>query len=221
MKKVVMKKMDTKKMDNRNEMSVSRGALLELRRERELIEQGHRFLDEKRIHLARELLLRIETWQALLDELGNAETEAKQSLVEAVASYGILDLQAHPTAKIAKVDWSGTDLRFLGLTLPAKTLAVTLDGTEQKPSVKRPLAEETAQRYARVVEIAAEGAAMLTSMLRLEAEYKRTERSVRALENVVMPEIFEQQKNTEDALAELEQEEAVRVRLFAKRNKET
>lgn len=208
-------------MDNRNETSVSRGALLELRRERELIEQGHRFLDEKRIQLARELLHRVEAWQALLDNLDNAETEAKQSLVEAVASYGILDLQTHPTAKVAKVDWSGSDLRFLGLTLPAKTLAVTLDGTEQKPSAKRPLAEETGQRYARVVEIAAEGAAMLTSMLRLEAEYKRTERSVRALENVVMPEIFEQQKNTEDALAELEQEEAVRVRLFAKRNRET
>lgn len=208
-------------MNNQNETSVSRGALLELRRERELIEQGHRFLDEKRIQLARELLHRIKAWQLLLADLDHAEAEARQTLVEAVSSYGILDLQAHPIANVEKVDWSGSDLRFLGLTLPVKNLAVTLDGTEEKPSVKRPLADETGKRYARVVEIAAEGAAMLTSMMRLDAEYKRTERSVRALENVVMPEIFERQKFTEDALEELEQEEAVRVRLFAKRSWET
>jgi vacuolar-type H+-ATPase subunit D/Vma8 len=52
--------------------------------------------------------------------------------------------------------------------------------------------------------------------MRLEAEYKRTERSVRALENVVMPEILQQEKSTEEELAELEQEEAVRVRLFSR-----
>jgi vacuolar-type H+-ATPase subunit D/Vma8 len=39
---------------------------------------------------------------------------------------------------------------------------------------------------------------------------------VRALENVVMPEIREQEKSTEEELAELEQEEAVRVRLFSR-----
>lgn len=204
-------------MDSRNETSVSRAALLELRRERELIEQGHRFLDEKRIQLARELLHRLDAWQALLGELDDAETNARKVLVEAVASYGILDLQVYPPAKITKLDWSGNDWHFLGLILPTKSLSVTIEGKEQKPSVKRPLADKAGKRFARLIEIAAEGAALLTSMLRLEAEYKRTERSVRALENVVMPEIFEQQKNTEEALAELEQEEAVRVRLFAKR----
>ena len=87
----------------------------------------------------------------------------------------------------------------------------------QKPAaIPRPLAVSVADHYARIVEIAAESAAMITSLLRLEAEYKRTERSVRALENVVMPEIREQEKSTEEELAELEQEEAVRVRLFAR-----
>lgn len=204
-------------MDNPNEMTVSHAALLELGRERELVEQGHKFLDEKRIQLARELLHRMEAWQALLGELNDAETKARNALTEAVGAYGILDLQAHPSAKITRLDWSGSDSHFLGLILPATNLSVTLEGTKQNPSVKRPEVDETGTTYARVIEIAAEGAAMLTSMLRLQAEYKRTERSVRALENVVMPEIIERQKNTEEALAEIEQEEAVRVRLFAKR----
>lgn len=205
-------------MANGNEVSVSRAALLELRRERELIEQGHRFLDEKRMQLARELLRRIEDYKQARKELQDAETRARQVLVNAVTAHGLSDLQAYPALTLEEVDRDMDEVWFLGLSLPEVSLSLNLNGPQQVPAVPRPAAENTGEEYARVIEMAAKCAAMLTSMLRLEAEYKRTERSVRALENVVMPEIRHQESSTEDALAELEQEEAVRVRLFAKKH---
>lgn len=204
-------------MANRSEITVSRAALLELRREKELIEQGHRFLDEKRMQLARELLQRLERWEALLEKLNLAENDARDALIEAVTAHGVGDLQAYPPGKLGKLDIEKDENGFLGLVLPVMALTLEIEGTLDPPAVKRPLATIAANRYADLAEIAAEGAALLTAMLRLEDEYKRTERSVRALENVVMPEIREEEKFTEEALAELEQEEAVRVRLFARR----
>ena len=203
-------------MNQHNEVSVSRAALLELRRERELIEQGYRFLDEKRMQLAREMLHRLASWESVVDELGLAESNAREVLVEAVTAHGVADLATYPAATAASVDWSVGESHFLGLGLPVASLSIVLSGTREPAAIPRPLAVSVADHYARIVEIAAESAAMITSLLRLEAEYKRTERSVRALENVVMPEIREQEKSTEEELAELEQEEAVRVRLFAR-----
>lgn len=205
-------------MTDLHEISASRSALLELRRERELIEQGHRFLDEKRIQLARELLHRLDAWKGLLNDLDTAESEAAQIFADAVAAYGILDIASHPGAEISDTAPKASELRFLGLNLPTITLDLNLAGRARQPAVDRPLLDDVGQRYTRIAEIAATGAGMLTAMFRLDAEYKRTERSVRALENVVMPEVREQEKATEEVLAEREQEEAVRVRLFARQN---
>jgi len=190
--------------------------LQELRRERELIEQGYRFLDEKRMQLVREMLHRLASWEAIVDKLRLAESHAREVLVEAVTAHGLADLAAYPAAIASSVDWSVGEANFLGLGLPDASLSIALSGTREPAALARPLAASVADHYACVVEIAAEIAAMITSLMRLEAEYKRTERSVRALENVVMTEILEQEKSTEEELAELEQEEAVRVRLFSR-----
>lgn len=198
------------------EIGASRAALLELRREREVIEQGHRFLDEKRMQLARELLRRIDEFESLLEELADGEAAAAEALQAAVESYGLADLQVYPAATVERAEWSGDDVRFLGLNLPEAGLELTLAGPVVDPAIERPPAARVADRHARIAEIAARGAAMLTAMMKLDAEYRRTERSVRALENVVLPEVREQERLTDDALAELEQEEAVRIRLFAR-----
>jgi len=203
-------------MNQRSELSVSRAALLELRRERELIEQGYRFLDEKRMQLAREMLHRLESYEQAAARLAAAESGARDALMQAVAAHGMADLAAYPAAVVRAVDWSVKEVNFLGLVLPLASLSIELGGPGEQAAVPRPLADHVADQCARVVEVAAECAAMLTSLLKLETEFIRTERSVRALENVVMPEIREQEIAVEEELAELDQEEAVRVRLFAR-----
>ncbi|MDH5737444.1 MAG: hypothetical protein OEZ23_03990 [Gammaproteobacteria bacterium] len=199
-------------------VTASRSALLDIRREKDLVEQGFHFLDEKRLQLARELMRQMEDWRAFLETFESAENAATGRFREAMLSHGLLDLQVHPVGEIKNPLWTGKDRGFLGLTLPQKILELSQRGAPGTTVMERPAAEQAAEAYHHLVKLAAEGALILTTLLRLEAEYRRTERSVRALENVVLPEITARLKRTEDALAELEQEEAVRVRLFTRKH---
>ena len=63
-----------------------------------------------------------------------------------------------------------------------------------------------------VLEAAAPLAAVATNLRRLMREYRRTERRVRALENVVLPEIREDLAMMEEHLDLNDQEEVIRVR---------
>ncbi|MBD3648272.1 MAG: hypothetical protein HUJ31_12660 [Pseudomonadales bacterium] len=194
--------------------TVSRAALLDLRHERELIEQGHRFLDEKRMQLAREMLHRVEAYEMAIQELVQLSARGSAILSSAIDLYGLVDIEAYPSLIAEPGHWTHKDVWFLGLSLPESDLALKSSGLEAEPSASRPPAEDIGNLYQRATEQAVKVGAMLTALLRLESEYRRTERSVRALENVVMPEIRQEEKALEEALAELEQEEAVRVRLF-------
>lgn len=194
--------------------ATSRAALLELRRERELIEQGHRFLDEKRMQLAREMLLRIETLENAQDEMNAAQESAANRFSESVTRYGFADLLLHPSMR-ADASLTQQETVFLGLRLPDSSLALEAGERTREPAVPRPTAEEAGAAFRDLAVRAADIAAMLAALLRIDAEYARTERSVRALENVVMPEIRKEEKRTAEAIEEIEQEEAVRVRLFA------
>jgi V/A-type H+-transporting ATPase subunit D len=53
---------------------------------------------------------------------------------------------------------------------------------------------------------------MVGNLQRLRADYARTERRARALEDVLLPEIDETLRGVESALDELEREEVVRAR---------
>jgi V/A-type H+/Na+-transporting ATPase subunit D len=59
---------------------------------------------------------------------------------------------------------------------------------------------------------AARLAAMVGNLQRLRADYARTARRARALEDVLLPEIDETLRAVESALEELEREEVVRAR---------
>jgi V/A-type H+-transporting ATPase subunit D len=63
-----------------------------------------------------------------------------------------------------------------------------------------------------VLEAAAPLAAIAANLRRLMREYRRTERRVRALENVVLPELREDLASMEEHLDLNDQEEVIRVR---------
>ena len=201
-------------MDSGRGNASSRTALLELRRERELVEQGHHFLDEKRMQLAREMLLRIEALEKALDVLATRRRMMIETFSEALLRYGYADLLLAPVAS-ALADISLQESVLLGLRLPAAELELARGEPQREPVTDRPPADEAGAASADYLREAARVAAMLTSLQRLDAEYTRTERSVRALENVVLPEIRADEKRTAEAIEEIELEEAVRVRLFS------
>jgi V/A-type H+-transporting ATPase subunit D len=79
-------------------------------------------------------------------------------------------------------------------------------------SVQSPESEECRARFSALLPIAARLAAVTGNLERLRGEYVRTSRRARALEDVLLPEIDARLAAIDNALEELEREEAVRVR---------
>ena len=80
-------------------------------------------------------------------------------------------------------------------------------------------AQTCAREYASLTELAFELAMARANLLRLRAEYRRTERRVRSLENVIVPEMRAEQRAMEDKLDENDQEEVIRSHLFIGRQR--
>lgn len=200
-----------------SDLPVSRASLMEIQAEREVIEEGYNFLDEKLVLLAQELLQRLRAFERERDRLGAAEAEAARALAEAVGRHGLEGLQVHPPRPLqgARLTWRPRD--FLGVRLREAPALETRSGTEQTEEPARPSAEARtcANRFAQVAEEGAALAVEAANLRRLLAEYRRTEQRARALDNVILPEVRQAERRMGDRLEEAEQEEAVRIRLFA------
>lgn len=197
------------------DQAASRATLLGLRRDRRVVEEGHRFLDERRVALAHELLRRAQRYGALRADLLRRHAEARRALGDAIGRHGLDGLQAHPAWRLAPAALERRTAPFLGLTLVADArLALTA-----APDPGATWTSSEAARCARAFrELAADAAALageVASLLRLMAEYRKTERRVRALENIVLPEARADERRIEAVLEELDQEEVTRSRRFA------
>lgn len=192
--------------------TASRAALLELRQEREVVQEGHRFLDEKRVLLAREILRRLEEYEKTRVDVAGAGLTARQALDKALGWHGLENLQVHPVRALIGDGPGIQETPFLGLSLPTVRLPVN-PGEAGEPETGG--LGGCAEAYAEVARRAAELSGLAASLLRLIAEYRRTERRVRALENLILPELRRDQRQMEEVLEENELEEAIRVRLFA------
>lgn len=197
------------------EGSASRAALLALRRDRRVIEEGHRFLDERRVALAHELLRRAQAHAEHRAAFLARHERARVALGEAVGRHGLEGLQAHPPALVSGAGASRAEAPFLGVRL-VNAAGLQLAATDDPAAVLR--TSEVARCARAFRELAQDAAALageVASLMRLMNEYRRTERRVRAIENIVLPEARADERRFEAALEELDQEEVMRSRLFA------
>jgi V/A-type H+-transporting ATPase subunit D len=191
-------------------------AVEELQEERRMVQEGCAFLDEKRLLLVAEILRRLEEYRAGYAAFRAEWNAALESLGDALARHGLDELSVYPAAQgtaggeaEVQVAWSallGVDLQRVELVLPAQR-----EG--RAPVNPSPEARRCAERFrallARSVTLAAESG----NLHRLLAEYRRTARRARALEDVILPEVEATLHDLAERLEELDQEEAVRVRL--------
>lgn len=192
--------------------TASRAALLELRQEREVVQEGHRFLDEKRVLLAREILRRLAAYEAARSELRETERLARGALDRALGLHGLEHLQVHAPPEMATRKLVTDAKPFLGMQLPEASLDLA---PAAGASFESDATRDCAAAYARLAREAAALAAAESALLRLAADYRRTERRVRALENLILPELRHDERVMAEILEENEMEEAIRVRLFA------
>jgi V/A-type H+-transporting ATPase subunit D len=191
--------------------TATRSAILELRDERRAMQEGHRFLDEKCLLLAGEILRQLASHRELEHRRQRASDRAQEALVAAVARHGVDALQVH---LVEPADASTVALRRRALIgVPLFDAKLALVRRDAGPALDAsPEARDCAIRFADLAAVATELAAITGNLERLHAEYRRAVRRARALQDVLLPEIDRTLADFVARVDELEQEEAVWMR---------
>lgn len=200
-------------MANNQQRLATPSVLMELREESQVVREGFGFLDEKRLLLAAEILRQLERYEQLQRQLLEASAGAQSSLKNAVARHGLEALQLAPVKRQDNARLQLQKQAMLGVTLTSLQLREDPEGGLDEPLFPSQALNHCSQQFKTLAMLGAELAAISGNLERLQEEYRRTERRARALEDVILPELSQELCDVENRLGELDQEEAVRVRL--------
>lgn len=192
--------------------TASRSALLDLRDELGLVRDGYEFLDEKRILLAAEILRQRHTWAERRREFLERFEAARRALAAAAADQGLEGLEVCPADERPRARLDISERPYVGHVMLEASYVAGPAANAANPVRPTPSLRECRHAFDAVIAAAAELAATGANLARLVHEYRRTERRVRALENIVLPEIRADIRIMEEQLDLLDQEEVVRVR---------
>ena len=193
------------------ELTPTRSAYLELQEERIGMDEGYRFLDEKRLVLAAEILRQLERYEMMREGFTRLYREAAAALQGAVLRHGLDGLQTYPATATYWGDARQERRSVLGLEVQEVHVAEE-ESKAMEPAVNAsPEAEETGAKFAQLIPLAASLAAMTVNLVKLRDEYQLTSRRARALEDVLLPEIDRTLTQIDIALEEMDKEEIVRV----------
>ena len=202
-------------MPDDGEVIATRVAWLELSDERRQVREGYELLDEKRMLLAGEIMRGLAAYAQLAARRGRQQAEAQTATAGALAACGCDGLAVEPPLDLRPARLRVETARFLGI--PVATVALEGgDGPAHPSLLPLPEVRGCAAAWLDLVRTAAESAALAGNLRRLAAEYVRTERRARALENVVLPDIDATLQRISEQLDAVDQEEAVRVRNAAR-----
>lgn len=188
------------------EFTPTRSLAIALTDERRTMREGYAFLDEKCLLLAGEMLREVRRHRAIVERLAVQQANAVRAMAAALRRHGLHGLQVYPAP-------NGTQqLRLHRRTLLGVVMldaAIDGDPGEAAPAVAAsPEAAACGAAYAALIAGLGELAAVTGNLARLHAEYRRTVRRVRALQDVLLPEIEQTLHEIETSLEELEQDEA-------------
>ena len=194
-----------------NDQAPTRSAILQMRDEQDIILEAYDFLDEKRLLLAAELLRQLSHYEKLLEQYEAIRQTAEQALVATIRRHGLQGTQVYPGHYLEDAEvLAPTDI-FMGVTLMTTELQMPEHHEPGLVCQPSPEAEQCRQLFLDLVKLGAVIAGVSGNLHRLLAEYRKTERRARALENVVIPEMTQNLREMTARLEELDQEDIVRV----------
>lgn len=193
-------------------ITASRSAWLALREDLQLVNDGYEFLDEKRILLAALMLRQRAIYSEARAEFQALCESAAAALRDAAAELGLDGLQVHPAAELGDARLQVQRQPAVGLVMLKAKLDAGVAELSRSSLQPAPEVRTCKRLFEDLLSGGAALAAMSTNLQRLTFEYRRTERRVRALENVVLPEIRDDLTIMEEHLDLIEQEEVIRVR---------
>lgn len=173
--------------------------------------EGCVFLDEKCLLLAGAMMAELGRREALARSLEPAWARARAALAAALGRHGLQGLQCQPALDTSTQALVLRRRSLLGVALVEAAIEGEAGAAAQAANPS-PEANECRAAFAALAGPLATLAAMDANLARLHAEYRRTMRRVRALEDVLLPELDRDCEAMEAALAELERDEAVWAR---------
>ena len=194
------------------EITPTQSAFLELKEERNGMQEGYGFLDEKRLVLASEILRELRRYEQEMVGFQHAYAKAGEALRGAVARHGLEGLEIYPVARTSGEKLSLRSRSVLGVILYEADLEVGAQESAAPAVVASPEAEQCREAFLDLIPGSARLAVLRGNLERLRMEYTRTARRAKALEDVLLPEIDETLRVIDSSLEELEREEAIRVR---------
>lgn len=193
-----------------SDLTPTRSLVVALQEERRTMREGYAFLDEKCLLLAGEMLAQVRRHRALAAELAPLAARARDSLLAAVARHGLSGLQVYPKLELTgSIELERRSL--LGVTMQDARLmrdsATSLAAINPSPE-----AQVCRAAHQEVVAKLIELAAVSGNLARLYVEYRKTVRRVRALQDVLLPEVESTLYEVQTSLDELEQDESTWLR---------
>ncbi len=188
------------------EFTPTRSLAIALADERRTMREGYAFLDEKCLLLAGEMLREVKRHRAIVALAAPLQARAGRALDAALLRHGLNGLQVYP-APPGEQRLRIERRALLGVAM--RDAALDGEPGEPPPAVAAsPEALACGAAFAALATLLAELAAVSGNLARLHAEYRRTVRRVRALQDVLLPEIEQTLHEVETSLEELEQDEA-------------
>jgi V/A-type H+-transporting ATPase subunit D len=199
----------------------TRSNLLRLKRELELAQRGHDLLDEKREALILEVMSMVEDAEAAAGRVETEFAEAYRALLLARMSLGSEKLNWIALSAVREPQVRITQHRIMGVP-------VSIVHAEEKPPLLQyglgdtsVALDEAVQRFRDLLPLVRQMAEMLTAIWRLTREIAKTQRHVKALENIAIPRYESNLKYIEETLEEKERDEFFRAKLIKKQITET
>jgi V/A-type H+-transporting ATPase subunit D len=165
--------------------------------------------------LAAELLAQLKRYESLRQQQDSLQQQATRALGSAISCHGLQGLSVYPAPAIDQWQLDKQQHNFMGVYLMTTRLAIQQqeDTVRNQPCYPTPEAQQCRELWLELIKLNAILAGVSTSIHRLLAEYRKTERRARALENIILPELDHLLIEMTSHLEEMEQEDAVRTHL--------
>jgi V/A-type H+-transporting ATPase subunit D len=199
----------------------SKTLLLARREERRLVTEGRAVLEERRDLVARQMMQLIHALKATDAELAQLRRDAMKALQRGTLRYGALGLTRFAADGTPLVTDSWSKRNYFGSILvdgPEKvdTFPEKIETGGWESSVEL---DQAIAAFQRLLLALAERARQENNLLRLTRAFRRVQRRVNAIEQVLIPELDVTIREMEATLDEMERESLVRS-LLAKRKLE-
>ena len=175
------------------------------------MQEGYVFLDEKCLLLAAAMLRELKRHDQANTALRTLLARAGETLANSVSRHGLQELQCYTAPDAAPLSLQTRQQSLMGVVLVEAT--ATRENLEAgEPVYPSPEAEACREAFGALTAQLATAAAVSGNLERLHREYRKSVRRVRALQDVLLPELDRDLHEIETQLDELERDEALGAR---------